>query len=425
MELEKIEFNFPFTKVDKTKRIVKGIATANNVDQSGDEVKIEASKEAFAKWQGNIREMHGKKAVGKAISYTPVTIEKDGAVYEGIEVTSFISKGAQDTWEKILDGTLTGYSIGGEILDKSFKLSKSGGPSIRVIEKYNLGELSVVDNPCNPISSISMVKMAGDHLEHEFSKETHVLYMCEKDNLAKFDMEVCPSCDTQMTEIGYAEDTNADVVAKMLESRFEKVAENNKDLPIIEKGLQNNISDDRVETVELDNDLTGDQKISMFRKLSKVLFGDITSDETGSGDTFIIKSDTKEAVSTDKAAEEILKGESEEVDTKELLESLSTLMDDKLAKFKDEVTSAVDSKIDEKVETITKSVGEINDKVEAVATSATEAVEKVTNIETSGALKKSANADETVEEKVESEPESFWKGMFVPLEVCRALGYES
>ena len=39
----------------------------------------------------------------------------------------YVSKGAPDTWEKVLDGTLTGFSIGGEINEASNEFVKDAG----------------------------------------------------------------------------------------------------------------------------------------------------------------------------------------------------------------------------------------------------------------------------------------------------------
>ena len=68
-----ISLSVPFTKVNREKRIVSGFATLDNVDQTGDMVTAEASLDAFEKFRGNIREMHGSNAVGKMLSFRPET----------------------------------------------------------------------------------------------------------------------------------------------------------------------------------------------------------------------------------------------------------------------------------------------------------------------------------------------------------------
>ena len=104
--------------------------------------------------------MHAPIAVGKAVNYEPVVVkDEQGNEYNAIRVDAYISKGAQDTWEKILDGTLKAFSIGGKILEKSESTTKMfRGKPVNVIKKYSLGELSVVDNPANAIATVDIVK---------------------------------------------------------------------------------------------------------------------------------------------------------------------------------------------------------------------------------------------------------------------------
>jgi hypothetical protein len=156
------DFNmtFPIDIVKKEERIVTGIATADNIDKVGDLVDFSASLDAFKNWQGNIREMHAPIAVGKAIGYRPIKMKGvDGEEYNAIQVEAYISKGAENTWQKILDGTLRAFSIGGKILKKEMMQNKiHNGRQVHVIKEYSLGELSLVDNPANAMATIDLVK---------------------------------------------------------------------------------------------------------------------------------------------------------------------------------------------------------------------------------------------------------------------------
>jgi len=71
------ELGVPLIKIDVKKRIVGGFATLDNLDQAGDILDADASTEAFANWFGNIREMHQKKAVGKAVDWRQDTYTDD------------------------------------------------------------------------------------------------------------------------------------------------------------------------------------------------------------------------------------------------------------------------------------------------------------------------------------------------------------
>ena len=78
--MSNFNISFPIDMIKREQRIVVGIATADNIDKSGDIVDFEASKEAFANWGGNIREMHAPIAVGKAIGYESVVLRNDDGI---------------------------------------------------------------------------------------------------------------------------------------------------------------------------------------------------------------------------------------------------------------------------------------------------------------------------------------------------------
>jgi hypothetical protein len=182
---DNITLSVPFTKVNREKRTVSGFATLDNLDQTGDLVTSEASMEAFENFRGNIREMHGPNAVGKMISFKPESFydSATGEFYNGIYVDAYVSKGAQDTWEKVLDGTLTGFSIGGKIKESDVEVNKSTGQSVRFIKKYSLMELSIVDSPANELCNIlSVQKMNGQFVFKGIAAETEVenIFYCEE-----------------------------------------------------------------------------------------------------------------------------------------------------------------------------------------------------------------------------------------------------
>ena len=148
---DNVRFSMPIGKVDQERRIVSGFATLDNVDKQGDIVTTEASIDAFKKFRGNLREMHQPSAVGKVVSFKEDRYfdPKDKKFYSGVYVSAYVSKGAQDTWEKVLDGTLTGFSIGGNITKSDDMYDEKIDKSVRIIKEYDLHELSLVDNPAN------------------------------------------------------------------------------------------------------------------------------------------------------------------------------------------------------------------------------------------------------------------------------------
>jgi len=180
-----ISLSVPFTKVNREKRTVSGFATLDNLDQTGDVVTAEASIKAFESFRGNIREMHGSNAVGKMISFKPETYydPRTKEFYNGVYVDAYISKGAQDTWEKVLDGTLSGFSIGGKITESDNEVNKATGKTTRFIKEYSLLELSIVDSPANELCNIlSIQKMNGQLVFKGIAAETKIenIFYCEE-----------------------------------------------------------------------------------------------------------------------------------------------------------------------------------------------------------------------------------------------------
>jgi len=182
---ENLHLSVPFTKVNRENRTVSGFATLDNVDQTGDVVTADASLKAFENFRGNLREMHQSVAVGKVVSFKPETYydQKSQTFYNGVYVTSYISKGAQDTWEKVLDGTLSGFSIGGKIKDSENEMNKATGEVVRFIKDYDLVELSIVDSPANELCNIfSIEKVGGKMIYKGLATEvvTENIFYCEE-----------------------------------------------------------------------------------------------------------------------------------------------------------------------------------------------------------------------------------------------------
>ena len=225
-----INLAVPFTKVNREKRTVSGFATLDNLDQTGDVVTQEASMKAFEGFRGNLREMHQPLAVGKVASFRPETfydpITKE--FYNGVYVDAYISKGAQDTWEKVLDGTLTGFSIGGKILESDNEVNKSTGASVRFIKDYALVELSIVDSPANELCNIfSIEKVNGEMIFKGIAadvKMENIFYCAESDSVfMSTESEYLSPVTGKKTElIGWVESNDVNKgkeIEKILDSR--------------------------------------------------------------------------------------------------------------------------------------------------------------------------------------------------------------
>jgi Zn finger protein HypA/HybF involved in hydrogenase expression len=209
-----IRLSMPIAKVDKERRIVSGFATLDNLDRQGDVVPAEASIKAFETFRGNIREMHQPKAVGKIVSFKEDKYfdQQSKKFYNGVYVSAYVSKGAQDTWEKVLDGTLTGFSIGGEIHDSEKVYDETLGKSYQVIKEYSLSELSLVDNPANQFANVLSIEK-GEMTGYLAKAVIENVFWCNADDIVRLSDDPsssCPQCDKSMHNIGFVESNDSD-----------------------------------------------------------------------------------------------------------------------------------------------------------------------------------------------------------------------
>jgi hypothetical protein len=215
---DNVRLSMPFGKVDVEKRIVSGFASLDNLDKQYDIVTTEASMKAFAKFRGNIREMHQPSAVGKMISFKEEKYfdPETKKFYKGVYVSTYISKGAADAWEKVLDGTYTGFSIGGRMNKWDDAYNEELEKSIRIIKDYDLVELSLVDSPANQFASImSVEKVDGvDVIKGDLADVVveNVFYDEETGIVLTSDEEtyVSPVSGNEMKNIGFVEKNDSE-----------------------------------------------------------------------------------------------------------------------------------------------------------------------------------------------------------------------
>jgi hypothetical protein len=148
-----LAFSLPatITKIDEDKRTVYGVATAEVLDSHGEIVDYDTAKACVLNgYAGNIREMHQLIAAGSAVS-----IECDDDARE-IRLAARISKGAEPTWQKVLDGTLKMFSIGGRARER--RAEKVGDVVASRLIMDAIHEISLVDVGACPAARFSIVK---------------------------------------------------------------------------------------------------------------------------------------------------------------------------------------------------------------------------------------------------------------------------
>jgi len=422
MHGENLQLIFPVSLIKNEERVVVGVATADNVDKSGDVVDFSASMTAFKNWQGNIREMHQPLAVGKAVGHRPVEINEGGSTYRGVEVSAYISKGAEDTWQKVLDGTLGAFSIGGRILErKEDETRKFRGQPVSVVTKYELGELSLVDNPANPVANITLIKSDDEGLSYALAideTECHTVgdtTVCITDNTIK-----STECDCNVTK-NLHNKNYSDMVTYM------------EDTDVLTASDETPSNDGAFEGAELED------KISLLQRFLTWM-----SDPANAEPDTIVDSDEDDVEKITAEVEEIAlvaeinEGDDIDMNIDELTAALGTVIDEKLASHSEASAAQVETLIEEKlasaINAMTEKQEELTAKVDESTKSVTDSLDvintRVETVENAGAIKKSVDETDEEEDVVakaaeKSAPESFWGNLFLPQDLIKSLGYES
>ena len=419
---ENLHLSVPFTKVNKEKRTVSGFATLDNIDQTGDVVTAEASIKAFENFRGNLREMHQPIAVGKVVNFKPETYydQNTKKFYNGVYVTSYISKGAQDTWEKCLDGTLTGFSIGGKIKESDNEVNKATGEAVRFIKDYDLVELSIVDSPANELCNIfSIEKMNGQMVFKGMAADviTENIFYCEESNSVFLSTEKTfdsPVSGKPAAIIGWVEksDVNkSNEVDKILDS-FKKSRFTLPDTQTIAKQANAEGGNEVSENTEVTTDVV--------EETTPAVEETVAAEETATEDA------PAEAVAEDAPAETLEKAADvsevmvDEPDFAKMLGELKGFFSETLDKAStanaeqvskvvetvDTFSKSVDSRISEMAEqysTLSKAVEDIKGTMDAVQ-------KRVDAVEGETAIKKSSDLGGS---QVVTKSKSKWNGSFL------------
>jgi hypothetical protein len=401
-----LRMSMPITKIDVERRIVSGWATLDNLDRQGDVVDAEASVKAFSSFRNNLREMHQPIAVGKVVSFKPEKYydQETGRFYNGIIVSAYVSKGAQDTWEKVLDGTLTGFSIGGEIHDAEKVYDEELGKAYQVIKDYSLSELSLVDNPANQHANVISIEkgLSSGYLSKALIEN---VFWCSEDDLVQLssgNTSDCPRCDKGMANIGFVETNDAEkaeVVKSILSTVKNDVREVSKmDNEVIEETAPVEEVEKSAETVdEVAEEVVekSEDENSEVAEVEKV--DDAEGEDDEEDDEDVMKSETvvEDAVNEQAAMMEAIKS---------IAESTHSAMDT----LADTIKS-----LNEKVEELNKAVSGVKQEVDSVKD---EFGKRVDAVEKDTAFRKSGDLGEVVQEPIvieKAQNKSLWGGRFL------------
>jgi hypothetical protein len=426
----------PFSKVDQERRIVSGFATLDNVDKQYDIVTTDASLQAFSKFRGNIREMHQPSAVGRMVSFKedkyfdPDTKK----FYSGVYVSAYISKGAQDTWEKVMDKTYTGFSIGGKMLKWDDAYDEKMDSQIRIIKEYDLVELSLVDSPANQFANILSIEKVDDanilkgdsvaELENVFWDSDSGLVI-----LSENESENHPVSGVSMKNIGFVEKTDAektDMIKFLVDSAkgidLSKMTEEVSPMTNTTENLTEK-SDEVVEEVEVAPEVDAETEEVVEEEEADKADSVETAEDA---EAEVEKADAAEAdvEKADDIESEVQKADAVEVE--EVAKSDDVAIVNAVAEIQDTLSSAFSDlaetvkSLHEQVNALNKSITGVSDELSATKKEIADAKgqfdefgKRVDAVEQDTAFRKSGDLGEIVQEQPEMVEKSLWGGRFL------------
>jgi hypothetical protein len=421
-EGDNVRLSMPFSKVDKERRIVSGFATLDNIDRQKDIVTSEASVKAFSKFRGNIREMHQPLAVGKMVAFKEDKYfdPETKKFYSGVYVSAYVSKGAQDTWEKVLDGTLSGFSIGGRMNKYDDAIDETTNSPIRIIKEYDLVELSLVDTPANQFANILSVEkvdgvdvVKGEGIDAEienvfWDSESQIIMLSDKE------VEISPASGTPMQNIGFVEKNDnekTEMIKFLVDSAKGIKAEINKEVgPMTE--TTNDIA-------EKSDDVVEESQVAPEADAA-VEAADVSVEKSADAD----EDDKPGAVESEDSDEDDMKEKSNSMDAEDEEEAVAksdeSINAADIAEIKDTVNkafsdlTAVVKAQAEQIAELTKSIGAVKNEVTASKDVFNEFGKRVDAVEADTAFRKSGDLGEIIQEtQPEQVEKSLWGGRFL------------
>jgi hypothetical protein len=420
---ENVRLSMPFSKVDTERRIVSGFATLDNLDKQADIVTTDASIKAFKSFRGNIREMHQPSAVGKMVSFKEDKYFDPEAkkFYSGVFVSAYISKGAQDAWEKVLDGTYTGFSIGGKMNKWDDGYDEKMDTQIRIIKDYDLVELSLVDNPANQFANIVSIEKNTDGTNTLTGSATDVvienIFWDSESGLvlvSENEFELSPRTGNPMQNIGFVEknDNEKNDLIKFLvdsakginTSKINKEASPmNETTEIVEETLEK--SDSAVEETQVAPE--ADAEVAKADKEKSEYASEGMKEEEDEDDE---KMKSKKSESTEEA--EVLKSDDaiSEVVT-EIKNTLTSAFSDLSATVKSLHEQVVE--LSKSLNSVQTEMGSVKNEVQNAKGAFDEFGKRVDAVEQDTAFRKSGDLGEIVQYQPEQVEKSLWGGRFL------------
>ena len=424
---DNVRLSMPIGKIDVERRMVSGFATLDNVDRQNDIVTTESSITAFKNFRGNLREMHQPSAVGKIVSfkedkYFDPSTKK---FYSGVYVSAYVSKGAQNAWEKVLDGTYTGFSIGGNIKEWDDAYDEKIDKTIRVIKTYELSELSLVDNPANQFANIvSIEKINGQNVVDGYLSKTEIENVFwDSENgivmVSDSDSATSPVNGNVMQNIGFIEKNDKDT-EKLIKFLVDSAKGINTIKITKEVNPMTESTNAVLETAVENAEVAPEAQAAEVVAEATAIVADVAEtpavveEAPAVEETAIAKSDDASAESSvAKAAVEVENAvEKSATDVKEEVAKAVSEINNSLTNAFGDLAATIKS-LNEKVTAVTKSLETVTSDVNGIKSNFNEFGKRVDLVEQDTAFRKSGDLGEIVQESPQVIHKSLWGGRFL------------
>jgi hypothetical protein len=420
---ENVRLSMPIGKIDVERRMVSGFATLDNLDRQGDIVTTESSIEAFKNFRGNLREMHQPSAIGKYFD------PNDKKFYSGVYVSAYVSKGAQDAWEKVLDGTYTGFSIGGNIKSWDDAYDEKIDKTVRVIKTYELHELSLVDNPANQFANIvSIEKINGQNVVGGYLSKAEIENVFwDSDSgiviTSEEDSAVSPVNGNKMQNIGFIEKSdkeNTEMIKFLVDSA--------KGINPIKINKEVNLMTESTETAQ--EAVVENAEVAPEAQPTEVAAEAVVEAPAQAAETTVVAEEAPAAEELAVAKSDNASADSAVVETSTELHKAEDAVADAVANVKEEVAKAVSDinasltnafgdlaetikSLNEKVTAVTKTLDSVTNDVNGLKNNFNEFGKRVDLVEQDTAFRKSGDLGEIVQESPQVIQKSLWGGRFL------------
>ena len=424
---DNVRLSMPIGKIDVERRMVSGFATLDNVDRQNDIVTTESSITAFKNFRGNLREMHQPSAVGKIVSfkedkYFDPSTKK---FYSGVYVSAYVSKGAQNAWEKVLDGTYTGFSIGGNIKEWDDAYDEKIDKTIRVIKTYELSELSLVDNPANQFANIvSIEKINGQNVVDGYLSKTEIENVFwDSENgivmVSDSDSATSPVNGNVMQNIGFIEKNDKDT-EKLIKFLVDSAKGINTIKITKEVNPMTESTEAVLETVVENAEVAPEAQAAEVVAEATAIVAEavetpaVVEEASAVEELALAKSDDASAESSvAKAAVEVENAvEKSATDVKEEVAKAVSEINNSLTNAFGDLAATIKS-LNEKVTAVTKSLETVTSDVNGIKSNFNEFGKRVDLVEQDTAFRKSGDLGEIVQESPQVIHKSLWGGRFL------------